>query len=68
MGNKKHLDLRFIQSIKRQRKAKDISQERLAEMVGLSRYSIIRLEKARMIPRYDNMVKICRVLDLQIPR
>ena len=46
------------------RKEKKLSQELLAEKVGVSRQSIHLWENGRIIPDYENVINLCNVLNI----
>ena len=46
------------------RKEKKLSQEMLAEKVGVSRQSIHLWETGRIIPDYENVINLCNVLNI----
>ena len=52
--------------IKEIRKRKRISQEKLAELVGMNTRSILRLENAQSIPTIDTLSKVTMALDVNI--
>lgn len=52
------------QRIKELRKRKGISQEKLAELVGLEPPSICNIETGRNYPTFQNLEKIIDVLDV----
>ncbi len=62
-------DLR--QEIRERRKAKGWNQEELAQKAGLSQRHISGIETGKIVPRYDTLLDILRVLDrdlILIPR
>ncbi len=62
-------DLR--QDIRERRKAKGWNQEELAQKAGLSQRHISGIETGKIVPRYDTLLDILRVLDrdlVLIPR
>ena len=56
----------FICNIKRYRQLKELTQERLAEAVGVRRETIMRLEAGKYNPSLKLAVDISRVLDTPI--
>ena len=58
MDNKKALGLR----IKELRKARKLSQEQLAELIGLEPPSVCNIEKGKNYPTIQNLEKIVDVL------
>ena len=54
------------ENLKRQRKKKDLTQEQLAELVGVRRETIMRLEKAQYNPSLKLAVDISRAVDAPI--
>lgn len=52
--------------IKRMRELCGISQEELADAVGLSRTSYIDIEKGRVNPKIDHLVNIANVLNIDL--
>jgi transcriptional regulator with XRE-family HTH domain len=62
-------DLR--REIRERRKAKGWSQEELAKKAGLAQRHISAIETGKVVPRYDTLLDILRVLDrdlILIPR
>ncbi|MFM9983037.1 MAG: helix-turn-helix domain-containing protein [Burkholderiales bacterium] len=57
-------DLR--QEMRTKRKAKDWSQLELAQKAGLSQRHISGIETGKIVPRYDTLLEILRVLDLDL--
>lgn len=56
---------RFIgNKIAMKRVAMNISQEELAERVGISRVSIVRIENGNQIPRTKTATRICEALGM----
>ena len=56
----------FICNIKRYRQLEDLTQEQLAERVGVRRETIMRLEAGKYNPSLKLAVDISRVLDTPI--
>lgn len=57
-----HLRLRQI------RRAKNLSQEELAERLGISRQAVIALERGTSLPSLPVLLALMRVLELPFPR
>lgn len=56
----------FICNLKKYRILKDLTQEQLAEIVGVCRETIMRLEKAQYNPSLKLAVDISRAVDAPI--
>ena len=56
----------FICNLKRYRLLKDLTQEQLAELVGVRRETIMRLEKAQYNPSLKLAVDISRAVEAPI--
>ena len=56
----------FICNLKKYRLLKDLTQEQLAEAVGVRRETIMRLEKAQYNPSLKLAIDISRVVDAAI--
>lgn len=56
----------FICNLKKYRLLKDMTQEQLAEMVGVRRETIMRLEKAQYNPSLKLAVDISRAVEAPI--
>lgn len=56
----------FICNLKKYRVLKDLTQEQLAELVGVRRETIMRLEKAQYNPSLKLAVDISRIVDAPI--
>lgn len=52
--------------VRQYREAKNLTQYQLAKKVGLTRRGILTLEKGASVPRLDNVVKIAKVLDIDL--
>ena len=52
----------FGKRLQRIRKSKRVTQEQLAEKVGLDTMTISRIENGKEYPKPDNFAKICEVL------
>lgn len=48
------------------RKSRGFTQERLAERCDLSVNTISTIERGIHFPTFDNLIKMCRILDIQI--
>ena len=53
-------------NIKAERNRKELTQEKLAELVDLSPNSIVQIEKGRQIPNAINLYLIAKVLEVDI--
>lgn len=58
--------MRFCDNLKALRKAENISQERLAEKVGVSRQSVSKWENGEAYPEMSNIVALCTVFRCEI--
>ena len=58
--------MRFCDNLKALRKAEHISQERLAEKVGVSRQSVSKWETGEAYPEMNNIVALCSVFRCEI--
>lgn len=56
----------FGKQIKKLREARNFSQEKLAELVGLEYQTISRIETGYYFTSYDNLIKIAKALDVNI--
>ncbi len=56
----------FICNLKKYRILKDLTQEQLAELVGVRRETIMRLEKAQYNPSLKLAIDISRAVDTPI--
>jgi transcriptional regulator with XRE-family HTH domain len=59
---------RFAANLRRQRLAKGLSQEQLAEKTGLHPSEVSRLERAVREPRLGTIVKVARGLGVSAER
>lgn len=57
-----------MEKIRNLRKAQKITQEKLAGMAGISRYSIINYESNKRSPRIKDLKKIANALDVPIEK
>ncbi len=58
--------MRFCDNLKSMRKSKKISQENLAERVGVSRQSVSKWECGEAYPTMDNIIKLCNIFNCKI--
>ena len=54
------------EKIRLARVSKGITQENLAQRSGLSRNTIVNYETGKRIPRTDDLVKIAKVIDVDV--
>ena len=59
-------EYKLIETLVEARKAKNITQKELAELVGVSQQQISRLELEKHIPKMDTFIKILDGLDLEL--
>ena len=52
--------------IRQRRRAKDLSQEKLAELAGVCRMTVVLIEQGKHSPTLDTMARILRVLGGEI--
>lgn len=57
---------RVARTIERERLARDLSMTRLAEGAGLSRQMISYVERGKRIPTLDTLLRIVRVLGIDL--
>ena len=55
-----------LEEIRKVRKQQGLSQEQLAKIAGLSRYSIINFETGRRDPRVKDLKKIAKALHVPV--
>ncbi len=53
----------FGRNLRRQRRGADLSQEELAQLIGVHRLNIGRLERGARLPRLDSILKVCAGLE-----
>ena len=58
--------MRFCDNLKRLRKQRKISQEMLAEKVGVSRQSVSKWECGEAYPSMDNILILCDIFNCKI--
>lgn len=66
MGKARHVTRLFGAQIAAQRKAKGMTQETLAETLGISQESLCRMEKGLIVPRFERLFDFARALDCSI--
>jgi len=57
----------FGKIIQEERKAKKISQEKLAKLTGLDRTFISLIENGKRSPTLSTILKICSALEIDLP-
>ena len=60
------LEYELIEQIVLARRAKSITQVRLAEITGVSQQAISRLEKEKHLPKLDTLIKIVDGLGMKL--
>ena len=60
--------LDFGQKIQELRKAKGLTQAKLAELVDMHEKHISRIESGKYLPNFDNLIKILNVLNVDIEK
>ena len=58
--------MKFLKEIRKTRKKQGLSQEQLAKMSGLSRYTIMNFETGKRDPRIKDLRKIAKALNVSI--
>ena len=58
--------MKFGENLKHLRKLKKISQERLAERVGVSRQSVSKWETGESYPEMSNILELCKIFNCNI--
>lgn len=59
-------EVKFLKEIRYSRKKQGLSQEQLAKMSGLSRYTIMNFESGKRDPRIKDLRKIAKALNVSI--
>ena len=60
------MEAKFVCNLKKYRVAQDLTQEQLAEIVGVRRETIMRLEKAQYNPSLKLAIDISRAVKVPI--
>ena len=70
MGNRKsiYMKINFNTNIETIRKSKKISQEELAELIGVSRQTIYKWEADIFLPSLNKIEKLLEVLNVSIEK
>ena len=58
--------MKFADNLKRIRKSRNISQEELAEKVGVSRQSVSKWETSEAYPEMNNMLELCKIFKCRL--
>ena len=58
--------MKFGENLKNLRKQKKLSQEKLAEKVGVSRQSVSKWEVGESYPEMNNILKLCKIFNCKI--
>lgn len=56
----------FGDRLRKARKDKNLSQEQLSQLIGISRQAIYEYENNLCFPRIDNVIKISKALDIDL--
>ena len=60
------LRLRFGKQLRKIRRNRDITQERLAESIGVTAEFISNIERGKSAPSFETMEKLARVLEVDV--
>ena len=58
--------MKFADNLKKLRKRRNISQEQLAEKVGVSRQSVSKWETSEAYPEMNNILELCKIFKCNI--
>lgn len=58
--------MNFAKNLKQVRKENNLSQEQLAEKLGVSRQSVSKWESGAAYPEMDKVIQLCKLFDLSI--
>lgn len=58
--------MNFADNLKKIRKENNLSQEQIAEKLGVSRQSVSKWESGQAYPEMDKMIQICQIFNLNI--
>ena len=58
--------MKFADNLKKIRKRRNISQEQLAEKVGVSRQSVSKWETSEAYPEMNNILELCKIFKCNI--
>jgi len=59
-------ETQIIETIKKKRKEKGLTQTGLAEVLGIKRQYISAIEQGKRVPTIKTLVRICEALELEI--
>lgn len=59
-------DRSVLNSVREVRTRRALTQERLAELTGLSRQSVISIERGRFVPTIETALRLARALDAHV--
>ena len=57
-------EMNFSESLSKHRKSAGISQEKLADMLGVSRQAVSKWETGETQPEMANLLAICKILNI----
>ena len=60
------MELRIAQSIRHHRKAKDLTQEQLADMLGVSRQAVSKWESEGGYPETETLLLLAKEMDVSL--
>jgi len=58
--------MKFGENLKKLRKSRNLSQEDLAEKVGVSRQSVSKWETGDAYPEMNNILELCKIFNCKI--
>lgn len=56
----------FGLKIRARRREGEFTQKEIAEMIGVSRYSVVLMEQGRFIPKGDKLIKLGKKLGIKL--
>lgn len=64
--NREFTQTRFSENLKSIRKTKNLSQESLADLMGIQRAQVWRWESGKGNPRLDTLIKLSKILNVNV--
>jgi len=66
MSMRKSARKRVAENVCRNRRRKRLSQQRLADRIGISRVNLCRLENGRQFPSPENLDRLALILEVDV--
>ncbi len=65
MIDSKQIKINFGRTLRELRERKKLTQEKLAELIGVDPHTISSIETGKVFPVFENLISLCNVFDVE---